>query len=520
MRVAETGDAAGVAALLGSGPEAIGRRLFLGPETGEVNALDLAVAGGHEEVVRLLLEAGAAPSDRASVLEDTPLMRAARGGHVGILRRLIAAGADTDEHDFAGSRPLMLAALFGHREAVEALLDLGAVLDCESADGYTALLYGVHGAHPEVVRLLAARGARINRTDNHGFTYLMHPLTGPHFRKLFHARRPEDPRSSHGGIVPACDVEMVRLLLALGADVHQRGTGMNDGKTVLMQAALEGQQKIVDLLLEAGADLHAVDAAGRTAVTWALLYDRPRVAASLRRRGAAVSLVDAAMLGDIAETRRLLGAQGGDQNAAPAPRAPIYLNGSAYDTTGPPLIWAVKANRPKAIETLLEAGADVEVRDQDGRTPLMHAAARFAETKHVARLLRRGANPNAADGEGPPALFRCATPSVTRALLAAGADVNARHRADGRTCLMKAAADGDVALIRVLLAAGADVSPTDTQGWTALHHACQRSSGPGAIRALLAAGADRNARTADGETPLDLARRDGRASLLKALRDG
>jgi uncharacterized protein len=513
LRAAETGDAAQVAARIAEGDD-IHARQFLG--NGEVSALDLAVDGGHETVVRLLLDAGAPPSARDSALYDTPLMRAARCGHTGIIRLLVERGADLDEGDFAGNSPLMLAALFGHREAVEALLELGAELERETSDGYTAVLHSIHGANPEIVRFLVERGAEINRHDAHGFTYLMHPLTGPYFRRLYDARRPEDPRPAHPCIVPRCDVETVRVLLSLGADVHLRGTGLNAGKTVLMQAALEGQQTIAQLLLDAGADLYARDAQGRTALTWALLYGKKKVAVFLRERGLIPSLLDAALLGDVAASSRLLDEQLGQPDGVAEPPV-FWINRPRYDPTEPPLIWAVRADNRTAIETLLRAGADIEVRDAEGKTPLM-CATRCGGPKGIERLLAFGADPNAMDNAGATVLMQNDSATVTRPLLAGGADPNLPHRGDGTTPLMYAAGRGAVPMLHLLLAAGADITATDKQGRTALHHACTGTGDPRAVRALLAVGADPDARDASGATPADYARAAGRPNILKAIR--
>jgi ankyrin repeat protein len=516
MRAAAKGDTDKVTAILAEGKADLNYRCFLGQDVGEVSALELAIEAGHEPVVRLLLDAGASPTDRDSVLYDTPLMRAARHGHIGLIRLLVIAGADLDEHDFAGNRPLMLAALCGHREAVETLLELGAELEREAVDDYTAVLHAIHGGDPEIVRLLVERGAEINRTDKHGFTYLMHPLTGPHFRKLYQARRPEDPRPAYPAIVPPCDVETARVLLSLGADIHLRGTGINEKKTVLMQAALEGQVKIAEMFLDAGADLHARDTQGRTALTWALLYGQKKAAAMLQKRGATLTLVDAAMLGEVTEASRLLDEQLGRREVTTKPQL-TWSSNAQFDGAEPPLIWAVKTNRLKAIETLLQAGADIEVRDEKGKTALMYAAY-YRIAKQVELLLRFGADPNAIDDDGAPLLTHSTSVPITRTLLAAGADPNLRHTHDGRTPLMYAATAGNIPLIGFLLSAGADITATDHQGWTALHHACQPSGGPGAIRALLAAGADPDTHDARGLTPMDHARASGRQSHVKALR--
>lgn len=92
----------------------------------------------------------------------------------------------------------------------------------------------------------------------------------------------------------------------------------------------------------------------------------------------------------------------------------------------------------------LAAGADMNARDDRGRTPLIAAA----DTPF----------------HGPE------TVGVLRALLAAGADVNARG-ARGKTALMQATAWSNVEIVRALLDAGANVNAVDDDGLTALGYA-------------------------------------------------
>jgi len=103
--------------------------------------------------------------------------------------------------------------------------------------------------------------------------------------------------------------------------------------------------------------------------------------------------------------------------------------------------------------------------------------------------------------------------ATVRALVAAGADVQARNRR-GAAPLHHAAVGipGDAywdpraqaATVAALLAAGADVDAVDTSGVTALHRAV-RTRSAAAVRALLDGGADARRENKSGSTPLDLA---------------
>jgi ankyrin repeat protein len=64
---------------------------------------------------------------------------------------------------------------------------------------------------------------------------------------------------------------------------------------------------------------------------------------------------------------------------------------------------AAQSGHPKTIERLLEAGANLNVRDKEGQTPL-YKAAKFGYSKTVEKLLDSGANPNLEDKDGKTAL--------------------------------------------------------------------------------------------------------------------
>ena len=89
----------------------------------KVTPLQSAVAGGHLEVTRRLLEAGANPNVREGS-GYTPLHTAAHNGDIEIVRSLIFGGADSEAMSLDNERPIDMAIKTGHREIV-ALLKAG-----------------------------------------------------------------------------------------------------------------------------------------------------------------------------------------------------------------------------------------------------------------------------------------------------------------------------------------------------------------------------------------------------------
>ncbi|WP_030384908.1 ankyrin repeat domain-containing protein [Streptomyces sp. NRRL S-241] len=181
-----------------------------------------------------------------------------------------------------------------------------------------------------------------------------------------------------------------------------------------------------------------------------------------------------------------------------------------------------------AVGTALAAGAAVEVRDEELRTPLLLAAL----GDHVAAaelLVAAGADPNAPDSrEDSPWLVTGVTGSVRmmRLLLPAGPDLKQRNRFGGIS-LIPAAERGHIAYVRAVLdETDIDVDHVNRLGWTALLEAVILGDGgprhEEVVAALLAAGADPRLPDHDGVTPYEHAARrgfDGMARTLKAALD-
>ena len=125
------------------------------------------------------------------------------------------------------------------------------------------------------------------------------------------------------------------------------------------------------------------------------------------------------------------------------------------------------------VSVLLQAGADVNARDEGGLTALMRARS----PRMVKLLLAHGAKVNLQTKDGSTALMYSAGSFQTEELnnlLAAGADVNARDN-DGKTAFI-CAIDSDVGIpngdaVKALLVAGANINARDNQGKTALRYA-------------------------------------------------
>jgi len=209
---------------------------------------------------------------------ESPLWDAASAGDATRVATLLDAGADVDRsHPGAGGipTPLIAAAFCGHAEVVRLLLGRGADVDAVNSQGRSALVQAADQGHAEIVELLAHAGAAIDRPGLFGQTALHLAAWQGHravVQTLLACAARTDLRDDAGmtPIALACteDVpEVVELLLDAGTSVEER-SGSTDA-TPLIMAAIDGQVRVVEVLLRRGARRDARDRNGRTAAEWA-----------------------------------------------------------------------------------------------------------------------------------------------------------------------------------------------------------------------------------------------------------
>lgn len=175
------------------------------------------------------------------------------------------------------------------------------------------------------------------------------------------------------------------------------------------------------------------------------------------------------------------------------------------------------------METLLAAGADINVsRITDGRNAL-HVAAINGRERMVGALLSGGADKDGLDGCGDSPLIWAADKGhlpVVVSLLSAGADVNIASTANGRTALHMAVHGGYAGVAHALSSGGADKNALDHYGDTPLTTAVGRGY-LSVVKTLIDHGVDMNTGSDDHEnkcTPLHWAcHREVDDAMLKLL---
>jgi ankyrin repeat protein len=354
------------------------------------------------------------------------VITAAASGDADTLRRLLAEDPARSREGYWYTPPIHFAVREGHTEVVRMLLDAGADSEWNGHYGNSLAAMAKERGHDSVVTVLEK-----NR-DQRG--------------RVAPAETPQDHdihRAAEAG-----DARQVRALLDRDPTLVNRGD--RSGGTPLHRAVWARKQDVINLLLDRGADIHAIHGTGcgspggfapydvqaidiaiwgglgrrwrpskwRMLVACAKYYlwgrrqkrrlqpCDPETARLLIRRGATYDLTIAAALGDIDRVKAIL-------ETDPAKIQQTRPNGRR------PLTTAVEFDRDDIIRLLLERGANPtwpELNADKGGS--LHHAAGTGNRALVVLLLAHGADPNGHVDSGGNAMYAAKTPEI-RALLTA-----------------------------------------------------------------------------------------------------
>jgi ankyrin repeat protein len=442
------------------------------------------------ELVRLLLERGA-KADVQNRYAASPLAEAVKAGNAALVEMLLEAGANVDAPNADGETTLMLAARTGSVAVAKLLLAHGADVNAREAwREQTALMWAAEGAYAELTQLLIEHGADVRAraaVNDWG------------------AQITSEPRAQYrptGGLTPllyaarAGCAECTQALIAAGEDVDRPTP---DGVTALMLAIDNYEFDTANLLLDLGANPHYADWWGRTALFLAVDMNTyvPRTPAYPR---------SSATTG-MALVERLL-ASGVDVNTQLNMHRPGRGGNSQRFTDdlltvgATPLLRAAITHDHAAMRALLEHGAEVDLPNATGMTPLMAAAGLGV------RNITFGAN-RSPDFEADTEIESKVIASL-EILLAEGADIDARVTdirsrtariarpsgmtdREGQTALYSAASRGWTRVVEFLIDRGARVDVVDALGKSPLDAALSRVGGRTAPNAETVAELLRNA---------------------------
>jgi ankyrin repeat protein len=312
MTASRTGNLAVVKALINHGASVDAK-----DDRRAQTALMWAAAEGHAPVVQALIDADANFKLRVPS-GFSPLMFAVREGRTDVVRVLLKAGADVNEAipgegrrrgyggrlPPAGATPLLIAVTNAHYELASLLLDAGADPNA-SVPGYTVLHAitavrkpGVGDNDPppdgsgqmtsiELVKKLAAKGANLDA-------------------RMTKKANLNNTRLNEIGATPfmlaalTADAELLKTLAALGANTQL--TNVENSTPLMAAAGLASRSpgedagtesevlEAIQVLLDLGADINAVDSNGETAMHSAAYKNLPQVVKFLAANGAKIDV--------------------------------------------------------------------------------------------------------------------------------------------------------------------------------------------------------------------------------------
>lgn len=427
--------------------------LLFGRDASNHTPLHLAVQHDHDSTVEILLRWGSDPTyiSCASGCRYSPLDVAASLGNMNALKAMCAHMRNKARWEFtrAVGDALYAAILSDQVGAIKWLMSVGASVNNTWGKKGGALQVAALAGSTGATEALLAAGASI--TD----------------------RCHENNRSALDIATKNGHVGVMRALIQHGADVN---TADPPNETTALHLAGESDQVAsIDLLVKCGSNLDAADILGSSPLHAATVANSASAVAALVRHGADVNKANG-----LGRSPLHLAAGSPDRLAALeallAAGADVALRVAGVPEDQPnALDLAAGAGHVDAITALIRAGALVGARDGDGRTALICAV--------------KSNKPRAVD-----------------ALAEAGADVEAHLVDESWTSLHSAAEDTHLEVVRVLLKHRADVHArdADNDNDTPLHVAVRQAGVQGAVeivQELLLHGADEGKKNDSGLTP-------------------
>ena len=384
-----------------------------------LSALILACKLGFIEVVKVLLDNGALVNTQNDNIEILKII----ADPIKVLRNSIK-----QHHNFLS--PLETACFYGHIEIVRLLLDRGARVNADRNCFTSPLLEASASGHSKIAELLLARGAKINMATKLGEVPLVAAICSRNLKMVIQDLGVVEDRLLSSSIKSGKEghIETIKLLLKHGAQVNVKENICGCRSPLYMAILMGAHIDAVKLLLDYDADVNVQDHDG-----WSPLH--------------------IASFNGCTETRKQRSyAQNIDSCNLDEFLIEITVN---------------------YIELLLDRGAQMNIQDKHGRSPLMIASS-IGDAKKVKFLLDYGAEVNLKNNDGSSALAigvisqnEVVETSIlqrvieehaetVKVLLDFGAEVDAKdHR--GFSAQMIASSNGHIEILQLLIDHGSKI---------------------------------------------------------------
>ncbi|MBF0297516.1 MAG: ankyrin repeat domain-containing protein [Oligoflexia bacterium] len=327
----------------------------------------------------------------------TALTYSAIGGYNSIFDFLIDHGSYSqfELEDVDGFTPIMHASTHGHDRIVKKLLKLKTGLEKDDKNGKTPIHLAIEGGHEKIAKMLVDAGADVNKKDKEGRSTLMKAIVK--------------------------DQQSVLKDLVQKVDVNEKD---NHGVSALMVASILGDKSSVELLVEKGADVNETNSDGQSALMLAagvneIVFDSNNTLIKdindlLKKSDPGLSGLDDLkeftyiLTENVAKERNnnlpetstsndseLLGAL---SIIDPLTGKEIFVPEETSEPLDDLLLSKENLGHNDIIISLVEANADVNIKDKDGKSALFYAA-QNESTDVVNILIDSGADINITDND-------------------------------------------------------------------------------------------------------------------------
>lgn len=490
--------------------------------------LHFAAERGNERIIELLLKNGAIIDAKAKGL--TPVYFATLHGKDKVVKKLLDHGANVDAQDTSGKTILHLAVELGNLKMVDHILKHGPDLNNKmNSSSLNKAICGAKGKYKLIIDKLLKYGFTydpdqklLQTAIEKGYTQIVENcLKNSSNAKSFLNNLPKKSYSLLHAAVQKKQYEITEMLIKYGADVNvvdgkdkspmYYATENGDIKMLKLLLANEASVKncsgllinavkkenieMVQLLLKHKVNVKEVDVFGRTALHYSALNELDDCLDSVLCMQLIKKFIKSgkeqatAVKGEIA---KILLAAGADVNTkAKDGRSPLHC--------------ACFKGYYNVVQVLFEYNAKMFA-DETGALP-MHLGAYSGNVDILKMLINKGADVNAKTNDGWTAVHFATHEVQTEFLeylLNNGAKIDEKEAEHGSTALHIAAKNDYLDFVELLLNYGADIDSTDDRGRTALNIATKEGNNR-IVRALLEYGCDIKNQSKKSFTPFESA---------------
>ncbi|KAK3602016.1 hypothetical protein CHS0354_027019 [Potamilus streckersoni] len=206
---------------------------------------------GHIEKVRKFLQDGDVDVNWVSYTHDSCPIHVASQGKPEIVKMLIDAKCNVCARDIRGNMAIHHAAMKGHADIIKMLVDAGSEINCQDKNGWTPLHNAAYWCQVEAVKVLLECGSDVSIQNKDQRT------------ALHETARSQERRDDELG-------EIARLLIIAGSDINAKSSDLGDADlTGLIYAAYHNHPDVALAFIEGGCELDAVGTTMWTALHWA-----------------------------------------------------------------------------------------------------------------------------------------------------------------------------------------------------------------------------------------------------------